>query len=148
MLHKKLDGKISCINCQNQIFQQGNYNSQKENSHWKETCHDSNSTQTSKMHGLSLCYIFLYFMFIPLSCPHFPPVLLLRLVLGPSPIGIASACFWSYLSTKKQSTLHIIEVGGWEGNKSGLCFVYLNFFLQSLIIFHSLYNIPFHFIRF
>ena len=41
----------------------------------------------------------------------FPSVLLSRLVLGPSPIGIVSACFWSYTSTRKQSTLYIIEVG-------------------------------------
>ena len=79
-----------------------------------------------------LGHIFLYFMIILFSWPHFfPSVLLSRLVLGPSPIGIVSACFWSYPSTRKQSTLHIIEKGGWEGNQPGLCFVYSGAFFSN-----------------
>ena len=69
--------------------------------------------------------IFLYFMIILFSRPHpCPSILLSRLVLGPSPIGIVSACFWSYLSTRKQSILHIIE-GGMGGKPTGVMFCLL-----------------------
>ena len=76
---------------------------------------------------------------ISCSFPFPDPVLLPRIVLGPSPIGIASACFWSYPSTRKQSTLHIIE-GGMGGKPTGFMFCLLwGLFLQFLTIFHPLY---------
>ena len=60
-----------------------------------------------------LGHIFLYFMFIPVSCPPpFPACSLTPISLRPflyrDSFGVF---FWSYLSTRKQSTLHIIEVG-------------------------------------
>ena len=59
--------------------------------------------------------------------------------LGSSPIGRVSACFWSYPSTRKQSTLHIIE-GGMGGKPTGFIFCLLwGFFLQYLITFYLLY---------
>ena len=51
----------------------------------------------------------------------------------------SSACFWSYPSTKKQSTLQIIE-GEMRGKPTGVYVLFtLGLFLQSLIIFQSLY---------
>ena len=82
-------------------------------------------------------------MFIPFSWPHsFTVCFLSRLVLGPSPIGRVSACFWSYPSTRKQSTLHIIEAG-MGGKPTGFMFCLLLGFLEmrnKLKMRHWLFN--------
>ena len=69
----------------------------------------------------------------------FPVIFFLsRLIFRFFPYRDSSACFWSYLSTKKQSTLHIIEVG-MGGKPIGVHVLFtFGLFLQSLIIFHLL----------
>ena len=94
-----------------------------------------------------LGHIFLHFMFILFSWPHpFPFVFLSRLVLGPSPIGIVSACFWSYPSTRKQSTLQIIEGGDRRETNRGYVLFTLGFFSNPSHHLSYIVYMPFHFI--
>ena len=56
--------------------------------------------------------------------PPFPFVILSRVVLGPSSIGMVSACFWALSRYQKTVDSPQHRSGGWEGNQPGLCFVY------------------------